>query len=123
MPYSEITVILTVPLPAGDVAVIEVPLLIVKVALVLPNFTAVELSRNLPAIVTVAPPRAGPWFGVMLVISPAKEHVTTALAEPIIVMEPVPALVATAVNRLAPAGGGIANPAPSMGANTPVKPI
>lgn len=50
----------TVPLPGGEIAVIELSLLTVKVvALVLPNWTAVavpQVTKRLPVIVTLVPP-------------------------------------------------------------------
>ena len=52
------------PLPAGDVAVIDVPLVTVNdVALVAPNETAVALVKPVPVIVTLVPPTPGPAFG------------------------------------------------------------
>jgi hypothetical protein len=54
----------TVPLPAGEVAVIEVVLLTVNdAALVLPNLTAVAAVKLAPVIVTVVPPAVGPLLG------------------------------------------------------------
>jgi hypothetical protein len=54
----------TVPVPAGDVAVIEVAELTVKVvALVAPNFTAVAPVNAVPVMVTDVPPVAGPDVG------------------------------------------------------------
>ena len=54
----------TSPEPAGEVAVIEVAELTVKlVALVVPNFTAVAPVRFVPVIVTAVPPGAGPDVG------------------------------------------------------------
>ncbi len=52
------------PVPAGDVAVIDVAELTVKpVALVAPNLTAVAPVKLVPVIVTVVPPPAGPDVG------------------------------------------------------------
>jgi len=54
----------TVPAPAGDVAVIEVAELTVKlVALAAPNFTAVAPVNAVPVMVTDVPPVVGPAFG------------------------------------------------------------
>jgi hypothetical protein len=51
----------TVPVPAAEVAVIEVAELTVKlVALVDPNFTAVAPVKLVPVIVTDVPPDDGP---------------------------------------------------------------
>ena len=56
----------TVPLPAGDVAVIDVAELTVKlVALAAPNFTAVDPVNAVPVIVTDVPPAVGPDVGEM----------------------------------------------------------
>src|SRR5207244_11510689 len=58
----------TVPLPAGEVAVIELELLTVnEVALALPNLTAVAPVKLVPVIVTLVPPDVGPVFGLTLV--------------------------------------------------------
>ena len=52
------------PAPAGEVAVIEVAELTVKlVALVAPNLTAVAPDSAVPVIVTDVPPVVGPAFG------------------------------------------------------------
>jgi len=64
VPLEFVTVTSTVPLPAGDVAVIDVALLTVnEVAAVPPNFTAVAPVKLLPVMVTGVPPAAGPLFG------------------------------------------------------------
>ena len=64
MPPAVVTVTSTVPVPAGDVAVIEVAELTVKlVALVAPNFTAVAPVNPVPVIVTDVPPVVGPAVG------------------------------------------------------------
>ena len=54
----------TVLVPAGEVAVIDVAELTVKlVALVVPNLTAVAPVNWVPVMVTVVPPEAGPVLG------------------------------------------------------------
>ena len=64
MPPGVVTVMSTVPLPAGEVAVIEVALLTEnEAALVLPNFTAVAPVKLTPLIVTLVPPAVEPLFG------------------------------------------------------------
>ena len=63
MPLGEVTVTWTVPVPAGEVAVIEDGPLIVKVALLEPNFTAVTSDRFVPVMATLVPPAAGPLVG------------------------------------------------------------
>ncbi len=56
----------TVPVPAGDVAVIEVAELTVNpVAAVAPKVTAVTLEKPVPVMVTLAPPLAGPVVGAI----------------------------------------------------------
>ena len=56
----------TVPAPTGEVAVIEVAELTVKlVALAAPNFTALALDSAVPVIVTDVPPVVGPAFGAI----------------------------------------------------------
>ena len=68
MPASEVTVTLTVPDPAGEIAVIWVSLLTEKLVAVFgPNATAVAFVKLLPLIVTVVPPAAEPEVGLMLV--------------------------------------------------------
>jgi len=63
-PADVVTVTSTVPLPAGEVAVIEVALLTLnEVAAVLPNLTAVVPLKLVPVIVTLVPPVVGPKFG------------------------------------------------------------
>jgi hypothetical protein len=64
VPPAVVTVTSTVPVPAGDVAVIEVAELTVKVvALVAPNFTAVAPVRLVPVMATDVPPVVGPAVG------------------------------------------------------------
>ena len=61
VPPGVVTVTSTVPAPAGEVAVIEVAELTVKlVALVAPNLTAVAPVKPVPVIVTDVPPAVGP---------------------------------------------------------------
>ena len=64
VPPGVVTVISTVPVPAGLIAVIEVALLTVyEVAGVLPNLTAVAPVKPVPVIATEVPPAAGPDVG------------------------------------------------------------
>ena len=64
MPPGVVTVTSTLPLPAGEVAVIELSELTVKlVASLLPNTTAEALPRFVPVIVTEVPPASGPSLG------------------------------------------------------------
>ena len=64
VPPAVVTLISTVPVPAGAVAVICVALLTVKdKALVAPKVTDVAPLKPLPLMVTLVPPAAGPRFG------------------------------------------------------------
>ena len=72
VPAAVVTLISTVPVPAGAVAVICVALLTVKpVALALPNVTAVVPAKLRPVMVTEVPPNTGPAVGLIDVISGA----------------------------------------------------
>ncbi len=64
MPAAVVTRTSTVPVPAGAVAVIDVAVSSVTVALVAPNFTLVSPERLTPSMVTVVPPAVGPLDGV-----------------------------------------------------------
>jgi len=63
-----VTVTVTAPaLPAGVVAVIEVPLTTTTlVAAALPNVTVAPAAKPVPVIVTPVPPAVGPLFGLTL---------------------------------------------------------
>jgi hypothetical protein len=64
-PTGMVTVTSTIPVPAGEVAVICVDELTVKlVAAELPNWTAVAPLKPVPAMITLVPPAAGPRFGL-----------------------------------------------------------
>ena len=64
VPPAVVTLISTVPVPAGEVAVIEVAELKVKLAAaVAPKVTAVTPVKLVPVMVTVAPPVCGPDVG------------------------------------------------------------
>jgi hypothetical protein len=68
VPPGVVTVIFTVPVPAGLLAVIEVALFtIYEAAAVLPNFTPLAPVKPVPVIVTLVPPVIGPATGEMLV--------------------------------------------------------
>ena len=61
VPLLLVTVTSTIPAaPAGDVAVIWVSLLIVKVADVAPKLTVVALEKLTPVMTTEVPPATGP---------------------------------------------------------------
>ncbi len=64
MPPGVVTLTSTVPVPAGDVAVIWVGLLTVNEPAALPpKLTAVAPEKLVPVTVTVVPPPAEPMFG------------------------------------------------------------
>jgi hypothetical protein len=65
VPPTVVTVILIVPVPAGDVAVIEVgELTVTPVAAVTPKLTVVApMMKPVPVIVTVVLPLPGPDVG------------------------------------------------------------
>jgi len=64
VPPSVVTLTLTVPVPAGDVAVIWVAEMTMNdVAAVAPKVTAVAPVKFVPVIVTDVPPAVGPAVG------------------------------------------------------------
>jgi hypothetical protein len=63
VPPGVVTLTSTTPVPAGDVAVIEVAELKVKLAVVAPNVTAVTPVKLVPVTVTDVPPARGPAVG------------------------------------------------------------
>ena len=66
VPSGRVTVTLTTPEPAGDVAVIWLAeLTVYAVAAVSPNVTAVISVNPVPVIVTAVLPAVGPLAGVM----------------------------------------------------------
>ncbi len=66
VPPTVVTVTSTVPVPAGEVAVIEVAESAVMVAAFDPKSTALAPSRLVPVMVTLVPPPVGPLVGLML---------------------------------------------------------
>ena len=64
-PVGVVTVTSTVPEPAGDVAVMRVAFLTMKLAAVVPKSTALAPENAVPVKVTVVPPAAGPDVGPM----------------------------------------------------------
>jgi hypothetical protein len=65
VPPDVVTITSTVPVPAGEVAVIEVGELTVKlIAFWEPNLTAETSLKLPPLIVTLVPPAAGPLLGL-----------------------------------------------------------
>ena len=68
VPPAVVTVTSTVPVPAGEVAVIWFALMTVNEAAALPpNLTAVAPEKFVPVMVTLVPPDGGPVFGLTLV--------------------------------------------------------
>jgi hypothetical protein len=67
VPPVVVTVRSTMPLPAGEVAVIEVALFTVNVAFATPNLTPVAPVKLVPVIATEVPPDAGPLVGATTV--------------------------------------------------------
>jgi hypothetical protein len=72
VPPGVVTVTSTVPVPVGEVALMLVALLTVKLeAAVVPNFTALAPVKPVPVTVTVVPPVVGPELGPMPVTAGA----------------------------------------------------
>jgi hypothetical protein len=66
VPPGVVTRTSTVPVPSGDVAVIDISLTNEKlVAGVTPKATAVTPVKPVPVMVTLVPPDAGPFAGLM----------------------------------------------------------
>ena len=73
VPPAVVTVTSTVPLPAGEVAVIEVAESAVIVAALDPKSTALAPPRLVPVMVTLVPPPVGPLVGLIEVtVGPAR---------------------------------------------------
>src|SRR5262249_33659976 len=84
------TVTSTVPVPAGETAVIEVSEFTVKLAaLVEPNLTAVAPVKSLPVIVTDVPPDSDPELGSTRVTF-RPETGTNTHAAPTALLSPAP---------------------------------
>ena len=64
VPAGVVTVMSTVPVPAGAVASRLVDVTFTGVTAFAPNFTDVAPARLTPVIVTVVPPLVGPTFGL-----------------------------------------------------------
>jgi len=80
VPSGLVTVTLTIPEPAGELAVIWVAELTVYVAAVSPNVTAVISVNPVPVIVTAVPPAVVPVAGMMLVIEGTSVYVNLSAA-------------------------------------------
>ena len=68
VPPCVVTLISTVPVPAGDVAVRRVAELYLTLAATVPNMTVDARVNLVPVIVTVVLPVAGPVAGEILVM-------------------------------------------------------
>jgi hypothetical protein len=68
VPPGVVTLTSTKPVPVGEVAVIDVAELKVKLAVAAPKVTAVTPVKLVPVIVTDVPPAAGPAAGEIEVI-------------------------------------------------------
>jgi hypothetical protein len=96
VPPGEATRMSTVPVPAGEVAVICVAEFIVnEVAAVPPNVTAVALVKPVPVRVTEVPPAAGPDVGEMPVTAGAGRKVNWSADEVALVPPPVVTVMST----------------------------
>jgi hypothetical protein len=68
VPFGVVTVTSTVPVPAGEVAVMDVALLTTTpVAALAPKWTAVAPVKPVPLMDTLVPPTAGPEVGLTAV--------------------------------------------------------
>jgi hypothetical protein len=132
VPPSAVTVTSTIPVPAGDVAVICVtPFTVKLVAAVVPNFTAVTAVKFVPMIVTLVPPAVGPLLGVTSDTVGAPTYVNWSPAEVALVPPGVVTVMST--RPAAPAGETavmevalftvklVAAVAPNFTADAPVK--
>ena len=100
VPPTVVTLTVTEPVPAGDVAVICVAELTVKlVAAVAPNFTAVAPVKLVPVITTLVPPTIGPDVGARPVTVGAATKVKVPTDVPV-----PPSVVTLTVTDPAPAG-------------------
>jgi hypothetical protein len=104
-----VTVTVTAPLPAGVVAVIDVPLTTTTfVAAVAPNVTVAPAAKFVPVIVTAVPPATAPLFGLTLLTvgtgPVAAENVTICMTHgPASVNVAVALLLPTVVTSLSSA--------------------
>jgi hypothetical protein len=94
VPDGVVTVISTIPVPAGEVAVILVAEVTVKPdAGFVPNITAVAPVNPVPVTVTLVPPPKGPRTGAMLVTVGA--YVNLSAAEVTLVPDGVVTVIST----------------------------
>ena len=99
-----VTVILTVPVPAGAITVMLVSLFTLKlVAAVEPNMTLVAPVKPLPVMVTLVPPVTGPFVGLMLLMLGAVVYVNSSFAFTV----EVPLAVVTVISTVPVPAGAI----------------
>ena len=67
VPPPVVTVTSTVPVPGGEVTVMESAESAMTVPAVVPNLTAVAFARLAPVTVTLVPPATGPALGLTAV--------------------------------------------------------
>jgi hypothetical protein len=95
VPPAVVTVMSTVPDPAGLVADICVELSTVKIAALPPKLTSVAPVRSVPVMVTAVPPAAGPLLGVTPVTVGATTSVKSSAPEVALVPPGVTTLTST----------------------------
>ena len=84
VPFGVVTLTVTAPVPAGDVAVIWVAEFTVKlVAAVAPNLTAVAPVKPVPVMTTLVPPVVGPDVGASPVTVGAGKKVNVPAEVPV----------------------------------------
>ena len=104
VPPAVVTVTSTVPVPAGLVAVIVVPLTTVTpVAAEVPKFTAVALPKSVPEMVTDVPPDGGPKLGKIPVTAGATIYVKWSADD----VADVPPAVVTVTSTVPAAWAGL----------------
>jgi hypothetical protein len=105
VPFGVVTVTSTVPVPAGEVAVIEVSELTVKLAAeATPKRTAVAPVKPVPVMVTVVPPASGPAIGVTALTVGTEVYLNWSAAE----TAEVPPAVVTVTSTVPDPAGAVA---------------
>ncbi len=104
-PVTLVTVTFTMPVPAGEVAVIEVaPLMVTLVAAVEPNLTVDAAVKFVPVMVTDVPPAAGPEVGLIEVTVGTGVVVKVKMSAEEVAEVPVALVTVTFTVPTAPAG-------------------
>src|SRR3974390_3166279 len=105
VPPGVVTLTSTVPVPAGEVAVMEVALWTTTlVAAMVPKWTAVAPVKAVPVIVPLVPPASGPALGATLVTVGAPIYANWSLTE----VAEVPPGVATVTFTIPVPAGDVA---------------